>query len=176
MNATLNFVDIFIYSIINKFELQATPQSSMQPCKQIRKNLKNRLPILPPPFFQKTKNIHDSISKNFTSHITAPPERPPFQMQTYKKHFKPPKNHHTFFPKKTHPPSKNFSYLCLWAVEIPPAHILNFKEALCSSCNREPEKFSNKRKMLAQWLPCYSVEVLYHIFVYGFSQGLLLEM
>lgn len=68
----------------------------MQPCKQIRKNLKNRLPI-PPSLFQGTKNIHDSISKNFTSHITAPPERPPFQMQTYKKHFKPPKNPTLFF-------------------------------------------------------------------------------
>ena len=117
----------------------------------------------------------DSISKNFTSHITAPPERPPFPMQTYKKHFKPPKNPTLFFQKNIPSFPKLFIPLP-WAVEIPPAHILNFKEALCSSCLRKPRKFSQKVQDAGVVASAHSVEVLYHIFVYGFSQGLLLEM
>jgi len=99
MNATLNFTNNFTSLIINLI----CRLHHNQACNLVNKygRTSKTVFLFPPSLFQGTKNIHDSISKNFTSHITAPPERPPFQMQTYKKHFKPPKNHHTFFPKKT---------------------------------------------------------------------------
>lgn len=68
----------------------------MQPCKQIRKNLKNRLPI-PPSLFQGTKNIHDSISKNFTSPTTDPTGKTSFPNANIQKTFQTSKKSHTFF-------------------------------------------------------------------------------
>ena len=73
----------------------------MQPCKQIRKNLKNRLPILPPFFSENQKHSWQHFKELHLPH-NRPTGKTSFPNANIQKTFQTSKKSHTFFSKK-HP-------------------------------------------------------------------------